>query len=67
MQLVILGRGYIGNWGSSSFLSRNASRPVYVPALNRGKGRMLPQLGMFLFGGSLYISQLLLGHVYTGI
>lgn len=67
VQLVILGRGYIDNLGSNSFLSRSASKLVYVPVLNRERDRMLRLLGKSLFGRSLYISKLLLGHEYTGI
>jgi hypothetical protein len=67
VHLAILGYGCIDNSDLSSFLSRNANKLVYAPALNRGKDRRLPQLGKSLFGESLYISQLLLGHEYIGI
>jgi len=67
VHLVILGRGYIDNLGLSSFLSRSASKLVYVLALNRGRDRKLRLLGKSLFGESLYISKLLLGHECTGI
>jgi hypothetical protein len=66
VHLVTLGRGYIDNLGSSSCLSRSASKPVYVLALNHGRDRMLRLLGKLLFGGSLYKSKLLLGHEYIG-
>jgi len=64
---AILGCGYIDNWDWSSFLSQNASKLGYVLVSNHGKDRRLPQLDKFLFGESLYISQLLLGHEYIDI